>query len=257
MPTHGTAGIVIATIVSLAAAGSATAQSAWYHDELPPELQRLMRQAHDYRHNSNNNVFRSSRHFSPDRNPFRASRHYLQKLAAAHEARPVRTIVQFDERVDDGPRIHREFSFAHHLARYYDDAAPHRSFIGYPLVGPAGSVLLDPVEHPRAHEAARSAFAPAAAPARPTQQAAIKRVVLPDGRVKTIIYSVPIDPLERAAGEAVAAGGDDAPASRGPSSDAAPARDAANRRSESDDPRTTKRDGGAPRVEPETAASMR
>ena len=62
------------------------------------EAARLERQAYDYYfRNSNNNVFRRSRHFHPTKNVFRSSRYYQQRVRASTDGYPLRTIVRFTE----------------------------------------------------------------------------------------------------------------------------------------------------------------
>lgn len=79
------------------------------------EQARLLRQAYDYAHrNSNNNVYRNSRHFHPTRNVFRSSRHYKQRVAASSDGYPLRTFIRFGRSVDGpNPKL-IEYSYAHH-----------------------------------------------------------------------------------------------------------------------------------------------
>jgi len=82
------------------------------------EQARLLRQAYDYLHrNSNDNVYRNSRHHHPTRNVFRSSRHYKQRVAASSDGFPLRTFVRFGRSVDGGPRELIEYDFAHHRRR--------------------------------------------------------------------------------------------------------------------------------------------
>ncbi len=173
------------------------------------EAARLQRQAYDYYYrNSNRNVFRSSRHFHPTRNVFRSSRHYLQRLAASYDGFPLRTTVNFTEHTADGPVL-RSYSFAYPRRSplgpvgfaledpYYDlDRYGTRGRIGAPVyenrAKGSNAILILPdrgAEEPREP----IEMVNISAQVRPTQRAVLKQMTQPDGTVRTIITSEPVD----------------------------------------------------------------
>lgn len=206
--------LLCAAAMLLVPVAAASAQSSRIQ---PPEYTRLSRQAFDYHErNSNNNVFRNSRQFSPDRNAFRSSRHYQQKLNAALDGYPLRTFVRYGVTGADGRRGQVTYDWAHHLGRYYGSTGgPQFGFDRpvYPGFGGFGSGCDGGI---RPTPLAASASAPAPrrimARQRPRQQHEIEtRVVkihdrapvkerpvlrtetLPDGTTRTYIVSVPLD----------------------------------------------------------------
>ena len=186
------------------------------------EMARLYRQSYDfYYRNSNRNIFRSSRHFSPTENIFRKSRHYQKKLAASYDGYPVQTTVRFVHH--DGESSHVEsYSYVYPRRHPTGPIYPINGFInnrrGYPYdlyQGPAlyGGLddfneansswpndcqLLEHAPPSVSRERREIAMVPITvvkpAPPRPaTQRAVLQTIVQPDGSVKTIITSAPIE----------------------------------------------------------------
>ncbi|MHC4947808.1 MAG: tetratricopeptide repeat protein [Planctomycetota bacterium] len=187
------------------------------HRDAPGEAGRLRRQAFDYYYrNSNNNVFRNSRHFHPTKNAFRSSRHYRQRVAASWDGEPRRTWVRFTEHGGRrgkgrhgrrGWSRERSYSFAHHNGRYDQDFV---YFTDGAYLGPDGYwegdgyPLYDPYGVPAAYDDGQLVPLGPPAPApprsrrdieqvpihveeRPTRQAVMRQVTQPDGRVRTVI----------------------------------------------------------------------
>lgn len=193
------------------------------------EAERLLRQAYDYQYrNSNNNVFRSSRHFHPTQNIFRSSRHYQQRLAASYDGYPLRTTIRYGRNNGRGRGrgLHEEvISFAHprrspqgptgygydaYPVTYYGSAYPGFDDVGYGSSGrrnymgaftPMYTKACDPevirneLLKPRSRDEIE--MVALSVPQRePTQQAVMKTITLEDGTMKTIISSVPKQPKE-------------------------------------------------------------
>lgn len=167
------------------------------------EVARLLRQAYDYEYrNSNNNVFRRSNHNHPTKNVFRSSRYYQRRLAASYSGYPLRTIYH-------GPRGDRSVVYPRRQpygpGEYYPGEYGDYGY-GYgggPCASPTTVVQQVHVTQPAPEPApeprkqltrADIEMVPIRVARRPaTQKAEIKTVTLPDGRVRTIIASVPIE----------------------------------------------------------------
>jgi len=191
-PAHGRAAclVVAAATLLLPLAVNAHAQTA------EGEMLRFLRQAEAYfEHNSNNNVFRSSRHFHPSRNALRSSRHYRQRLAASNESYPVRSFGRYTETIN-GEQFVRSWDHAHPRGDRYT-VRPEQSGPGHGL-GPRGTsetslpIAIDPVRAPEGRTTVEAFAAHRAERRRPTQQAVMERVVNADGSISTLIRSVPI-----------------------------------------------------------------
>jgi hypothetical protein len=171
------------------------------------EMARFARLVYDHQYrNSNGNVFRNSKHANPTRNPFRSSRYYRQRLAASTDGYPVQTWVRYDERIGD-VYIPREERYVYH-------SRSPRGPVGFGDVGgvpEAGLELLEiedldeglgyepePARRPgviRTYGRPRPKRpTPPPAPPRPaSQRPVLEQVTGPDGKVRTVIRSVPIE----------------------------------------------------------------
>lgn len=191
----------------LLAAGVTASSHAQVHvhsrQHVPGEAGRLLERMLDWAyHADDGNVYRNSRHAHPTQNPFRSSRHYRQKVASSWDGYPVRTFVRFDSRAGHGPRVAREYSYAHH-GRIHGTGLLH----GFDF-RPCGHALTTSCDCPETapvtivvpvgvDAAGAGAPTPAARPAppprRPTERAVLREVREPDGTVRTVITSEPID----------------------------------------------------------------
>ena len=167
------------------------------------EMLRFLRQAEAYyEQNSNRNVFRNSRHYSPTRNVMRSSRHYQQRLAASADGYPVRSFGQFTESIN-GESFVRGWSYAHPRGDRYRvrpgqasraAALGGRSFHDVPVdegfVDRGDGYDAEPLYADEPY----AAIERPAPPRRPaTERAVLERIVRADGTISTIIRSVPIE----------------------------------------------------------------
>lgn len=158
--------------------GPGYGRNAWFN-----EWDRLSRHAYDYYYrNTNDNVYRNSRHFSPTQNVFRSSRYYQQKLIAASETRPIRSFTQITERVGDGEPVVRTFSWAYHHPYPFGHYGFRPPWTG-DGPGPAYSVNRNTVrvadirwERPAA-----------------TDAPIVQKYTLPSGKTVTTVVSLPRD----------------------------------------------------------------
>ena len=191
--------IMIAVVAFAAVVSPAAA------DDLRGEAARLARIAYDYAYrNSNNNVFRSSRHAHPTRNPFRSSRHYQQKLAASNDGYPLRSFTRLDRRTSRGSSV-VEYSFAYPRSMRSGEAGIERYSIfdragGYGRIGhlvdDAGGNRLGPRPADRSADSRqrRERRVEKPIPMRVihrepvvVQEAFLRHEVLADGTVRTVI----------------------------------------------------------------------
>ena len=177
------------------------------------ELARLHRQHYDYHYrNSNRNVFRRSRHFHPTKNVFRSSRYYQRRLEASYAGYPLLTVVQHGHH---GKRGH---TYVHPRRSPYGPSYDGEYYGGCPCgcspvvvynEAPAAPVEpAPPARPPRPKKITRAdiEMLPVRVAKREAKQKAVLRTVtLPDGRVRTMITSVPIEETEPAPEEALTA----------------------------------------------------
>lgn len=180
------------------------------------EMARVLRQAYDYEHrNSNNNVFRRSKHFSPFGNVFRSSQHYQQKLAASSDGYPLRTFVRYGRSVDGGESRLIEYNYAHHRRSPFGLPTIEEQGLEALVVGDEGGAVgwtgddyysVDR-DWNEPHRTSRS-FPPRerdfedelyieSEPSVPTETAVLRTETRPDGSTHTVITSVPINANEK------------------------------------------------------------
>lgn len=210
--------IAVGAAVGLAMAGSEATAGHRDGPYVRGEVERLLRQSYDYYYrNSNNNVFRNSRHFHPTRNVFRSSRHYKQRLAASYDGYPLRSTLTFSRRIGDGPAIPEQISIVHPRRHPqgatgigYDLLPSYRVSPGlvdpylydgpYRVIVPRSSLDPEPIlrkDEPRDRDDIEMrAINVNVERHEPTQRAVIRTVTRPDGTAKTIIASVPIERAE-------------------------------------------------------------
>jgi hypothetical protein len=158
--------------------GPGRGMNAWFN-----EWDRLSRHAYDYDYrNSNNNVYRNSRHFSPLQNIFRSSRYYQQQLRAATDGYPIRSTARVTEQIGDRKPFVRSYSWM------YPDPYPFRHY-GY--LPPWTQGGYDPaIAHSINRNLVRAADIQWNRPTA-TDTPIVQKYMLPSGRKVTIVVSMP------------------------------------------------------------------
>lgn len=175
------------------------------------EVARLLRQAYDYEHrNSNRNVFRRSKHFSPTGNVFRSSQYYQRRLAASSDGYPVRSTTTFGRSVNGGKPDVIEYSQAHHRRSPFGLPSIEERGLealvlgdGNRTVGRAGVDNYYTIDHsdgctesressPQHDENSNSNrdVLESIIAVRPTLPAEMETTILPDGSTKIVIRNV-------------------------------------------------------------------